>query len=87
MSGRLFPDAEAVLLIRAEGLIMISNTPKGMKLRASIVQVEDLIAWSGRGVFASSDLPAKSIIEISPVLILPAGDVHVVKTTLLDHYT
>lgn len=48
---------------------------------------QEIIEWLGRGVFASRDIVAKSIIEISPVLLLPSQDLHAVKATLLNHYT
>lgn len=41
----------------------------------------------GRGVFTSEDIPAGSIIEISPVIVLPAKDVaHIHATKLHDYY-
>lgn len=40
----------------------------------------------GRGVFAAEKIPAHTVIEISPVLVLSAGDrKHVEKTILFDY--
>ena len=41
----------------------------------------------GRGVFASERIPAKTVIEVCPVLILDPRDVSHVKKSMLDHYT
>ncbi len=41
----------------------------------------------GRGVFTSEDIPEGSLIEISPVIVLPARDIpHIHATKLHDYY-
>ena len=40
----------------------------------------------GRGVFTNENIPSKSIIEISPVIVLPAKDRKTVDQTLLHDY-
>ncbi len=44
--------------------------------------------YSGRGVFASKDIPASTILEVSPVLVLDKNENedHISKTELY-HYT
>jgi uncharacterized protein len=44
--------------------------------------------YIGRGVFASEDIPANTVIEVSPVLVLDKNenDEHISKTELC-HYT
>lgn len=70
---------------------MVSDTPKGIITRINHINLylvpRDIIECLGRGVFASTAIAAKSIIEISPVLVLPFHDVDAVKHTLLNHYT
>lgn len=40
----------------------------------------------GRGVFAAEDIPANTVIEISPVLVISSSDrKHVEKTALFDY--
>ena len=46
-----------------------------------------LITKSGRGVFAAQPIRAGSVIEISPMLILPLSDAKSTETTVLQHYT
>lgn len=86
----------ALLLERATGLVLVSDTPKGrykMTVNLSIqlpcerFWIDRLICSSGRGVFASTTILAGSLIEISPVLVLPLHDVNAINTTLLPHYT
>ena len=45
-------------------------------------------AFSGRGVFASNDIPVNTVLEVSPVLVLDKNenDEHISKTELY-HYT
>ena len=45
------------------------------------------MAEIGRGIMAACDIPARSIVDISPVLVLPPDDLDAVKTTTLFHYT
>ncbi|KAG4437633.1 hypothetical protein IFR05_006894 [Cadophora sp. M221] len=57
-------------LKRAEGLLLVMDTPKG------------------RGVFASTDIPGRTILEVSPVLVLdPVENETHVKKTMLFNYT
>ena len=87
---------DAMSLDRANGLVLVSNTPKGMAHRIGLLRARFLnphfrssllIGSSGRGVFASMDILAGSIVEINPVLILSTQDAHAIQTTLLNHYT
>ncbi|POS88419.1 hypothetical protein EPUL_000160 [Erysiphe pulchra] len=43
--------------------------------------------WAGRGVFASEDIPAHSILEVSPVLVLNPyeNEEHIRKTNLYNY--
>jgi SET domain-containing protein len=47
--------------------------------------VED-IPGKGRGVFTMEDIPAQTVVEISPVIVLPAGDRPLLDKTLLHDY-
>lgn len=61
---------EGVALKRAEGLLLVMETPKG------------------RGVFASKSIPARTILEVSPVLVLdPVENENHVRHTDLYNYT
>ena len=44
------------------------------------------VPGKGRGVFARAFIPAGALIEESPVIVLPAADVAVMRQTRLDHY-
>ncbi|CAG8955621.1 hypothetical protein HYFRA_00009575 [Hymenoscyphus fraxineus] len=62
--------SNGIPLHRAEGLLLVLETPKG------------------RGVFASRDIPGRTIIEVCPVLVLdPIENEKHVKQTELYHYT
>lgn len=42
----------------------------------------------GRGVFASKDIPARIVLEVSPVLVLdPTENEEYIKKTMLVNYT
>lgn len=61
---------EGIALKRADGLMLVMNTPKG------------------RGVFASRDIPARTVLEVSPVLVLdPVENEEHVRHTDLYNYT
>ncbi|CZR59625.1 uncharacterized protein PAC_09519 [Phialocephala subalpina] len=61
---------EGIPLKRAEGLVLIMDTPKG------------------RGVFASKDIPARTVLEVAPVIVLdPVENDQYIKKTVLYHYT
>ncbi|KAF4637332.1 hypothetical protein G7Y89_g749 [Cudoniella acicularis] len=61
---------DGIPLQRADGLILVLETPKG------------------RGVFASKDIPARTVLEVSPVLVLdPKENDEHIKHTELYHYT
>jgi hypothetical protein len=94
-------DDEKIELKRAEGLVLILDTPKGIRpsstprlcfsevfLDLCIVDSWTNGIWTGRGVFANKDIPGKSIIEICPVLVLdPVENEEHIKKTELYHYT
>lgn len=73
-----------VSLDRAAGLVLVSNTPKG-NAEGRLEEVIHLLL--GRGVFATRRIPAKTVVEICPVLVFPAQDFRTIEDTLLNHYT
>lgn len=78
-------------LERATGLAMVKDTAKGSARerleRADIRMLWHLTLVIGRGVFATQDIPARSIVDTSPVIVMPLKDLDALKVTLLDHYT
>ncbi|TVY73456.1 SET domain-containing protein [Lachnellula suecica] len=59
-----------IQLTRAEGLVLVLETPKG------------------RGVFASKDIPARTVLEVCPVLVLdPVENKEYIEKTDLYNYT
>ncbi|MCJ1433638.1 hypothetical protein MMC27_003001 [Xylographa pallens] len=62
-----------------------SNDEISLKRHAGLVLA--LNTPKGRGVFASRSIPARTIIEESPVIVLPLQDLNGIKTTLLNDYT
>ncbi|PMD27205.1 protein methyltransferase [Hyaloscypha hepaticicola] len=61
---------EIITLKRAEGLLLVIDTPKG------------------RGVFAGRDIPGRTVLEVSPVLVLdPTENEEHIKKTDLYNYT
>lgn len=78
-----------VALNRASGLVMVMDTPKGLIIihNARIAVDANAKTIIGRGIFATKDIPADSVVEISPVLIMPMQDLDALKSTLLIHYT
>jgi hypothetical protein len=46
-----------------------------------------LMASPGRAVVATRDIPARTIVEISPILIMPSEDLDALKATFLNQYT
>ncbi|BFZ61802.1 hypothetical protein YB2330_002878 [Saitoella coloradoensis] len=69
----------------------MSNTPPDtstISLHHPHGLVINLNTPKGRGVFATRQIPAYTLIDISNVLVLPPSDVEDhVRHTLLDHYT
>lgn len=41
----------------------------------------------GRGIVAGRDIAARSVVDVSPVLVMPLEDVDAIKATGLFHYT
>ena len=81
---------DVVALNRASGLVVVMDTPKGLVIihNASRIAAEaDAKTIVGRGIFAAKDIPARSVVETSPVLIMPMQDLDGLKSTLLNHYT
>lgn len=80
---------DVVPLNRASGLVVVMDTPKGLVIihNARIAADADAKTIVGRGIFAAKDIPARSIVETSPVLIMPMQDLDALKSTLLNHYT
>ena len=75
-------------LARAEGLVMDLDTSKGLiglTSRSLIDHADEDLA--GRGVFATKFYAKGTVIEISPVLILPLENLQSVQSTILNHYT
>lgn len=46
-----------------------------------------LMAVTGRGIVTARNIRARSVVEISPVLVMPLEDLDAVKSTTLNHYT
>jgi hypothetical protein len=89
-------DISGIPLQRVAGLIMVLDTPKGSKIPWSHPAFARYLTFllglrlmhsSRPRVFASSDIPAESIIEVSPALVLDPKDQEVIRKTQLDHYT
>lgn len=41
----------------------------------------------GRGIVARRNIAARSVVDVSPVLVMPLEDVDAIKSTGLFHYT
>ena len=80
---------DVVALNRASGLVVVMDTPKGLVIihNARIAAHANAKTIVGRGIFAGKDIPAGSVVETSPVLIMPMQDLDALKSTLLNHYT
>lgn len=62
------------------------STPKHLFILHN--QVSLISIPIGRGVFASQDIPARSVLEVCPVLVLdPSENENHIKKTELYHYT
>ncbi len=46
-----------------------------------------LTSITGRGVVATRGIPARNVVETSPVLVMPLEDLDPHRTTVLAHYT
>ena len=76
------------LLARAEGLVMDLNTSKGLiELVSRYLKDHADESLAGRGVFATKFHAQGTVIEISPVLVLPLENLHSAQSTILNHYT
>jgi hypothetical protein len=83
-------DQDDIQLERCQDLVIKIDTPKGENLQlgtklSCYVCANKIV---GRGVFATKDIPARTIIDICPVLILGTEEnkQHIEKTSLY-HYT
>lgn len=67
---------------------LASSLPSS-SLRGPCSFVSLLMDWGiGRGVFASKDIPGRTVLEVSPVLVLdPVENEEHVKKTMLFNYT
>jgi uncharacterized protein len=92
---------QGIPLRRAEGLVLVMDTPKGcntsdpayfplpvqQNLESLFVHITD-DSLLGRGVFAGRDIPASTVLEVSPVLVLdPIENQEHIKKTELYNYT
>lgn len=87
------PAASHIPLQRCPDLGIISDTPKGCIVtrvfaRLLLLFLEYADALVGRGVFATRDIPAKTVIDVCPVLVLGIEEnkKHLEHTSLY-HYT
>jgi hypothetical protein len=79
---------DGIVLKRAEGLVLVMDTPKGTVVLGFFFSQYILTALLGRGVFAARDIPAKTVLEVSPVLVLdPVENEEHIKKTELYNYT
>ena len=78
---------DAVALNRALGIGIVMDTPKGPVTRLLLGLFNADLDSVGRGIVATKDIPARTIVETSPVLVLPVQDLKALKSTLLNHYT
>lgn len=75
-------------LVRAEGLAMALDTSKGpFAVTPKDIRDHADAGLAGRGVFATKHHAKGTVIEISPVLILPLDDLQPAQYTILNHYT
>jgi hypothetical protein len=79
--------AGEVQLVRAEGLALVLDTPKGTYTPPHHFTHSENDREPGRGVFAGRDIPGGTILEICPVLILDPqeNEEHVRKTDLYNY--
>lgn len=82
---------DGVQLERAAGLLLFLDTPKGIQSRPYFCYYSSRLRLTdsdpGRGVFAAEDIPAQTIIETCPALVLPPKDLDAIRSTELNHYT
>lgn len=81
------PKNDGVSLRRAPDLVMVLNTPKGSDGSDIYFGFIRLMQDLGRGIIAARSIHARTIIEVSPVLVMPSKDLDAVKSTTLYHYT
>ena len=62
-------------------------TPSAMRFFLVVPKILTDTCDSGRGVHANERIKAGTIIEISPVLVLPPSDVPAVEPTTINHYS
>jgi len=78
-------------LERDANLSLALHTPKGTKtfaLEFELISKKILTQFSGRGVFATSDIQAGTIIDMCPVLVFePDENENHIRHTSLHHYT
>lgn len=75
-------------LARAEGLVMDFDTSKGLiELTSRYLKDYADEGLAGRGVFATKFYAKGTVIEISPVLILPLENLQSAQSTIINHYT
>lgn len=80
-------DAGVVELRRAEGLVLILDTPKGNLAHVCFILLLLINSFSGRGVFASRDISAGTQLDVCPVLVLDPNEneEHIRKTDLYNY--
>lgn len=78
-----------ISLQRFPDLLIKPDTPKGILVPSRMPLHEKLnLRILGRGVFATKSIPAKTIIDTCPVLVLSAEEnVKHIEHTSLYHYT
>ena len=83
-----------IFLQRAPGLFLVLDTPKGCSCHfytytfSFVAHFMTNYSPLGRGVFASCNIPAKTVVDICPVLVLSVEENEkYVKNTHLVHYT
>lgn len=75
-------------LARAEGLVMDLDTSKGLiGLTSRYLKDHTDEGLAGRAVFATKFYAKGTVIEISPVLVLPMEHLQSAQSTILNHYT
>lgn len=92
-SGSKEDTQSSIPVVRADGLVLVLNTPKGEHLQNFLLQSPGCLSQNvlnnlGRGLYACKDIPAHTVIDIAPVLVLdPVENEHHVKKTQLYNYT
>ena len=84
IATRAQPD---IPLERAKGLVLVLDTPKGRSLPNFVSSLSRKLIDIGRGVFASTSISAKTIVEVCPVLIFDEEDnKSYISKSVLRHY-